>query len=175
MSRFSLLLAVIIVVSSCSANDAATPTAAPVGLPNPAAVHCINAGGSLEIREATDGTRSTYCVFPNSVQCEEWALFRGECEGRQDWITVANALSQADDTAVVTRGVYFLKSGDQPLLCGVLRESFPPQCGGDSINLVGYDLRSVPGIVSEGAITWSDIPLVLAGRISGDTLTAIGR
>ncbi len=46
---------------------------------NPASENCVRQGGKLQIyRSKTDGER-TLCVFPDGSQCEEWALYRGEC------------------------------------------------------------------------------------------------
>ncbi|MFM7173460.1 MAG: DUF333 domain-containing protein [Caldilinea sp.] len=35
-------------------------------------------GGTLEIRQG-EGGEVGYCVFADGSECEEWALFRGEC------------------------------------------------------------------------------------------------
>jgi putative hemolysin len=51
----------------------------PLGLPNPAAVYCIEQGYELETRDEADG-QASYCIFPDGSECEEWAFFRGECE-----------------------------------------------------------------------------------------------
>ncbi|MCX6772420.1 MAG: DUF333 domain-containing protein [Candidatus Micrarchaeota archaeon] len=56
-----------------------TPPAPPpekntTGLANPASVNCVDAGYKSDIRGSTG-----YCIFPNERECEEWALFRGEC------------------------------------------------------------------------------------------------
>ncbi len=55
---------------------------APINLtqvPNPASTHCINLGGELEIRTDENGGQSGVCI-KNEKECEEWSLFRGECE-----------------------------------------------------------------------------------------------
>jgi putative hemolysin len=49
-------------------------------LPNPASVNCVNKGGKSEIRTGEDGGQYGVCIFPNGSECEEWALFRGDCE-----------------------------------------------------------------------------------------------
>ena len=48
-------------------------------MPNPASVHCIENGGTLEIRQG-DGGEVGYCVFASGSECEEWAFYRGECK-----------------------------------------------------------------------------------------------
>lgn len=56
-------------------------TAAPrrIGLANPASVHCLKAGGQLEIRKGTGGQYGV-CHLPDGRMCEEWSYFRtGAC------------------------------------------------------------------------------------------------
>jgi putative hemolysin len=50
----------------------------PIGMPNPASVHCAEQGYVLEIRTEAAG-QAGYCIFPDGTECEEWAFFRGEC------------------------------------------------------------------------------------------------
>ena len=49
-----------------------------IGMPNPASVYCEERGGTLVMRDAEAGQYGV-CVFPDGSECEEWALFRGEC------------------------------------------------------------------------------------------------
>jgi putative hemolysin len=44
----------------------------------PASENCVAVGGTLEIRQG-EGGEVGYCVFADGSECEEWALFRGEC------------------------------------------------------------------------------------------------
>ncbi|NMB66553.1 DUF333 domain-containing protein [Candidatus Woesearchaeota archaeon] len=46
---------------------------------NPASTNCIDIGGELEIRTDENGGQYGVCI-KNGKECEEWALFRGECE-----------------------------------------------------------------------------------------------
>lgn len=46
---------------------------------NPASVYCIKSGGELVIRKHKDGGEYGVCVFKDNRECEEWAMFRGEC------------------------------------------------------------------------------------------------
>lgn len=63
----------------CAPGDAGEGPSEPApGLANPASVNCIDEGGRLEIRSETGGEVG-YCIFPNGVECEEWAFFRDEC------------------------------------------------------------------------------------------------
>jgi len=49
-----------------------------VGLANPASANCEAQGGKLEIKDKANGQYGI-CYFEDNRQCEEWALFRGEC------------------------------------------------------------------------------------------------
>jgi putative hemolysin len=46
---------------------------------NPASAHCVKQGGTSSIRKRGDGAEYGLCVFENNRQCEEWAMFRGDC------------------------------------------------------------------------------------------------
>lgn len=50
-----------------------------IGLANPASQNCIDKGGTLQMAKRGDGGVYGICVFSDNRQCEEWALFRGEC------------------------------------------------------------------------------------------------
>lgn len=86
----STLLAIIIMLTSCTPPPAGTvqtpPTSDPVpteppqaDMPNPASAYCEEQGYRLEIRTAADGSQAGYCIFPDGSECDEWAYFRGEC------------------------------------------------------------------------------------------------
>jgi putative hemolysin len=47
-------------------------------LANPASEFCLAAGGHLEAATSSAGERND-CVFPTANRCDEWVLFRGEC------------------------------------------------------------------------------------------------
>lgn len=48
-------------------------------LANPASVHCDDIGGNVKILTRGDGGEYGVCEFEDNRQCEEWALYRGEC------------------------------------------------------------------------------------------------
>ncbi|TPN22331.1 DUF333 domain-containing protein [Mesorhizobium sp. B2-3-3] len=54
----------------------------PVGMANPASVHCGEVGGRLAMRKDKAGNEYGFCRLPNGRLCEEWALFRdNKCVG----------------------------------------------------------------------------------------------
>ena len=51
-----------------------------IGSANPAAVHCTDIGGRIEILQDTADTQIGICHLRDGRACEEWALFRdGTC------------------------------------------------------------------------------------------------
>jgi putative hemolysin len=58
------------------ATTTATTTA---GLPNPASANCTKQGGEIKIVTRNDGGQYGICFFENNLQCEEWAMLRGDC------------------------------------------------------------------------------------------------
>lgn len=51
---------------------------------NPASRHCTELGGQVTITRQQDGAEVGLCLFPNGRQCEEWALYRKECDPFKD-------------------------------------------------------------------------------------------
>ncbi|HOX60603.1 MAG TPA: DUF333 domain-containing protein [Candidatus Magasanikbacteria bacterium] len=49
-----------------------------IGLANPASANCLKLGGTIEMRNNAKGQYGV-CYFEDNRQCEEWALFRGQC------------------------------------------------------------------------------------------------
>lgn len=67
-------------VSTTSVTYEIATTSKPItGLANPAATNCIAKGGALKTITRTDGNQYSICYFEDNRQCEEWALFRGDC------------------------------------------------------------------------------------------------
>ncbi|MDI9640472.1 DUF333 domain-containing protein [Geitlerinema splendidum] len=50
-----------------------------IALENPASKNCIEKGGALQILKRGDGGEYGVCFFEDNRQCEEWALFKGNC------------------------------------------------------------------------------------------------
>jgi len=68
------LLLLGVFLAACSKPPAPTEQIA-----NPASVNCEKQGGTLNIETRPDGGQYGVCVFTDNMQCEEWAMFRGEC------------------------------------------------------------------------------------------------
>lgn len=66
----------------------------PVGLANPASVNCEEIGGELEIRNSPLGQYGV-CIKDGS-ECEEWALFKGECDFEESRTYCTQAQKEAN-------------------------------------------------------------------------------
>ena len=83
----------------------------PPQLANPASVNCTQKGGALQIEQRPDGGQYGICVFVDNYQCEEWALFRGECPA--GGLRVTGYITPAARYCAITGGRYAVvtKSG----------------------------------------------------------------
>ncbi len=69
------------------------------GMPNPASVFCEQKGGKSVIKTAEDRSQSGLCVFPDGKQCDEWAMYRGQCPiGGVEAASAAAAQPSRDST-----------------------------------------------------------------------------
>jgi len=78
--------------------------------------------------------------------------------------TVGEALTSDVDGGFTIRAFY-LQDSEGEWLCDALRESFPPQCGGDRVafdNAAGVDLGLLQ---QEQTTTWSDDLVVVVGTM----------
>ena len=73
-------------------------------LANPASQNCARQGGQIRIEQRPDGGQYGVCVFLDNYQCEEWALFRGEC--RADGLRVTGYVTAPARYCAITGGRY---------------------------------------------------------------------
>lgn len=80
-------------------------------LANPASQNCATKGGTLSIERRPDDGQYGVCVFVDNYQCEEWALFRGECPA--GGLRVTGYITPAARYCAITGGRYAVvaKSG----------------------------------------------------------------
>ncbi len=98
-------MAVLCGCSAASARVTGRPDSR-VGIANPASTNCINKGGALKIQKGGSGGEYGICVFEDNRQCEEWALFRGECPIGGKKIT--GYMTPAAQFCAVTGGSYYI-------------------------------------------------------------------
>ncbi len=104
------LLLVALLVSSCTsptqqietqANQAQTE---PAQLANPASENCVAQGGTLAFEERGDEGQFGVCYFEDNLQCEEWALMRGDCP--VGGVKVTGYITEAARYCAITGGEY---------------------------------------------------------------------
>ena len=86
-----------------------------------------------------------------------------------DGLTVAEAIAYEGSLPVAVHG-YIVRTSTAVQLCEVLAESFPPQCGGASLNLDNADAIDDVLLVEEGDVQWSPDIVILIGTVTGTDL-----
>lgn len=90
-----------------------------------------------------------------------------------------DAVADHDGELVVVEGFVVAAPEAVHRLCGALAESYPPQCGGTRMEIVGLELARLTGTstndeLPEGERTlWTDATVELTGRIDGDRLELV--
>jgi pimeloyl-ACP methyl ester carboxylesterase len=79
------------------------------GLANPASQNCGAKGGTVTIEKNARGDQFGVCLFPDNLQCEEWAMLRGDC--RTGGINVTGFVTPAARYCAITGGAYAVVSG----------------------------------------------------------------
>ena len=78
-------------------------------------------------------------------------------------VAVRTALN-GDVDPVRVAGSLVIGADGRVLLCSALAESFPPQCGGDRLEVRGLDLETVAGLQAANGVRWAD-SVELTGRV----------
>ena len=107
----------ILVVLAASAPSVGLParaappanTAPVVSLSNPASQNCVDKGGRLTVEKNRKGGQFGVCTFPDNLQCEEWAMMRGDCPA--GGIKVTGFVTSAARYCAITGGAYKVTSG----------------------------------------------------------------
>ena len=71
---------------------------------NPASENCLQQGGTLRIEHGDGGQYHGVCYFEDNLQCEEWALMRGECP--VGGVKVTGYTTDATRYCAITGGEY---------------------------------------------------------------------
>jgi len=93
-----------LVAALCLAVMAPAALAASAGLANPASKNCADKGGTLSMEKNGGGAEFGVCTFADNLQCEEWALLRGDC--RAGGIKVTGYVTPAARYCAITGGAY---------------------------------------------------------------------
>jgi hypothetical protein len=79
-------------------------SAPPANMANPASENCVKQGGKLAIEKRGELGEIGVCYFEDNRQCEEWALFRGECP--VGGLKVTGYITEAARFCAITGGKY---------------------------------------------------------------------
>ena len=92
---------------------------------------------------------------------------------------ISQALEAADGSEVTVSGFLIADRDGNTRLCSVLLGSDPPQCGGDRIDLLGFDASSVPNSKTPqrpseiGTARWTDSYITVIGIKVDDGLAEV--
>lgn len=104
----TLVLVVIAIQLLTGCAPAAVPPAATQsgssGIANPASQNCEAKGGKLSIQTNPSGGQYGICIFEDNLQCEEWAMLRGDCP--EGGIKVTGYVTPAAVYCAITGGDY---------------------------------------------------------------------
>lgn len=79
-------------------------------------------------------------------------------------LTVSEALATDAEGVIAVQGFLLVADGTS-LLCDALAESFPPQCGGASIEITGYEEALGAPITSAQGVSWTEEHVAFVGEI----------
>ena len=86
-------------------------------------------------------------------------------------VTVTELLAAGTiDGPFVVTGYLFVDADGNAVLCEAIAESYPPQCGGASIDVAG-DIPMWDDLTADQGLRWSDDPVELEGTFDGTTFT----
>lgn len=85
--------------------------------------------------------------------------------------TVSEAIALEQEGSVHVTGL-LIDDGSGWRLCDTVLESYPPQCGGDSLTVEGLDPTGLP-LEESGGVRWQTEGTVV-GEVEGDTLVVTG-
>lgn len=79
--------------------------------------------------------------------------------------------AQNRDGVVAVQGFLWARPGDNSFrLCEAALESFPPQCGGPAVELIGVDLTTIAGVDFSQNVFWAD-GIRARGQLADGVLT----
>jgi hypothetical protein len=70
-------------------------------------------------------------------------------------ITVEQLVERSADTPIAVEGFLHASDGDVRL-CAAILESYPPQCGEPSVELVGLDMEALDGVTTAEGVSWKE-------------------
>lgn len=84
-------------------------------------------------------------------------------------MTAEEARENQPEGLVTVTGYYIVAEADVVRLCSLIMESYPPQCGGESLELQGVDLDDYE-TESDGGVTWTPGYVDVRGELEDELL-----
>ena len=85
-------------------------------------------------------------------------------------LTIPEAIAFQGDEVVAVKG-YVVRDGQTDMLCEVLAESHPPQCGGTTLTIENPKTLDNLVLIEAEGIQWSEDYVTVFGHISDGVLT----
>ena len=102
-------------------------------------------------------------VFAGLASLGQWQWHRAQ---EKEALALANA-----DGIIAVKG-FFYRDDAGTFLCSLLAESFPPQCGGATLELDGPATEAITVEIKEApGVQWTDEVISLFGTVRDGTLT----
>ncbi|MBP1694334.1 MAG: exported protein of unknown function [Chloroflexi bacterium] len=112
---FWIICFLVLLLAGCTTPAASQPTVPPPAatqsdatqgqaLANPASVYCTEQGGTVAFETRGDDGQFGVCYFEDNLQCEEWAMLRGDCP--IGGIKVTGYITPAARYCAITGGTY---------------------------------------------------------------------
>lgn len=87
-------------------------------------------------------------------------------------ITVEQLVARSADTPIAVQGLLHIDHGTARL-CAAILESFPPQCGEPSVEVIGLDPSAVAGTTTAQGVTWKEGTVLTLQRAADGRFTVI--
>ena len=87
-------------------------------------------------------------------------------------ITVEQLVARSADTPIAVQGLLHIDHGTARL-CAAILESFPPQCGEPSVELIGLDPTTVAGTTTAQGVTWKEGTVLTVQRAADGRFTVV--
>lgn len=177
--RVAVIAAAALSVSACGSSGGEVDTTSPSSDGPAVAGACIE--GVVDCNDtAVIDDPDDLDVDSNSVDPTGGVVIDGALP-IEGGLTVEEALA-SDHTGIVAVTGYVFDDGTGIQLCSALAESFPPQCGGTSLTVEGFDFDQMIGVPeyelvqveNSGGVTWTDGQVTLLGEVVNGNLVIEG-
>lgn len=87
-----------------------------------------------------------------------------------DALSITDALSYEGSEPVAVAG-FVVRTSESSRFCDALAESYPPQCAGESIDIINPEVTDAIPLIEEGNVQWSPDRVTVIGIITSEGIT----